>query len=129
VQEADALHRGPRQLRHGVANWLGQLPLRVRLSLLVALALVFVIGATTYWETRTFERVLERELHQTAQSTAEAVADDFELRAEPSTPDELRATLHEFIEAFPALRELTAVSVSDGAAAVLASTSSGDHGE
>jgi two-component system, NtrC family, sensor kinase len=129
VLEADALHRGPRQLRHGVANWLGQLPLRVRLSLLVALALVFVIGATTYWETRTFERVLERELHQTAQSTAEAVADDFELRAEPSTPDELRATLHEFIEAFPALRELTAVSVSDGAAAVLASTSSGDHGE
>ncbi|MGB2713548.1 MAG: ATP-binding protein [Vicinamibacterales bacterium] len=128
MHEGDALYRGHRQFRHGVASWLRQLPLRIRLSLLVALALVLVIGATTYWETRTFERVLERELHQTAQSTADAVADDFELRP-VSTPDELHATLHEFIEAFPALRTVTAVTVTDSAASVLASTSSGDHSE
>jgi signal transduction histidine kinase len=112
-----------------VAGWLRELPLRVRLSLLVALALGLVIGATTYWETRTFERDLERELHRTAQSTAEAVADDFDVQPELSTADELHATLHEFIEAFPALREITAVRINDKAADVLASTSSGDHTE
>jgi two-component system, NtrC family, sensor kinase len=129
VHERETFQRGHWQFRHGVARWLRQLPLRVRLSLLVALALVLVIGATTYWETRTFERVLERELHQTAQSTAEAVADDFELRPEPATPDELHATLHEFIEAFSALRTITAVTVASSGATVLASTSSGDHSE
>jgi signal transduction histidine kinase len=129
VQQADAGHRRDRQLRHAVAGWLRQLPLRVRLSLLVALALVLVVGATTYWETRTFERVLERELHVTAQSTAEAVADDLDLRPELAAPDELHTTLHEFIEAFPALREITAIRVSDEGATVLGSTSSGDHSE
>ena len=127
--ETDTIQRRHSQFRHGVARWLQRLPLRVRLSLVVALALVLVIGATTYWETRSFERALDRELHQTAQSTAEAVVDDFELRGEVPTSDELHTTLHEFIEAFPALRTITAVSVTDTTASILASTSSGDHTE
>jgi two-component system, NtrC family, sensor kinase len=129
VLEGHSQQRRHQQFRHAVARWLQRLPLRVRLSLVVALALVLVIGATTYWETRTFERALERDLHQTAQSTAEAVADDFELRGEPSTPDELHATLHEFIEAVPALRTITVINGTDSTSAVVASTSSGDHTE
>lgn len=129
MPETDIFQRRHWQFRHGVARWLRRLPLRVRLSLLIALALVLVIGATTYWETRTFERVLERELHHTAQSTAEAVVDDFELRPELPTSDELHTILHEFIEAVPALRTITAVSVADSSTTILASTSSGDHAE
>lgn len=101
----------------------------MRLAILVALALLLVIGATTYWETRTFESVLERELHHTAQSTAEAVADDLELRREPLAPAELHAMLHEFIEAVPALRRVTVATFSNPDGEVLASTSSGDHAE
>jgi two-component system, NtrC family, sensor kinase len=122
-----AAQNGARQIRHGVAAWRPAMSLRVRLLVLVALALALVIGATTYWETRTFETALDRELRDTARSTAEAVADDLELRPEPYT--ELDSMLHEFLEAVPALREVTVVSGDGAAARVLASTSSGDHAE
>lgn len=121
--------RAARQIRHGVAGWLRPLSLRVRLALLVALALALVIGATTYWETRTFERALDRDLRNTARSTAEAVVDDLELRPDVPTPAELDLSLHEFLEAVPALRAVTVLTVEGAAASVLASTSSGDHAD
>ena len=121
--------RGAEQIRHGVASWLGSLSLRLRLVLLVALALGLVIGATTFWETRTFEMALDADLRRTAQSTAEAVADGLELHTTTPTTAELHATLHEFIEGVPALRAITVLVKEKSTATVLASTSSGDRAE
>lgn len=119
--------RGVGQIRHGVAGWLAPLSLRMRLMLLVALALGLVIGGITYWETRTFETALDRDLRDTGRSTAQAVADDLELQPEISTDADLHPALHEFLEAVPALREVTVLTGTGADAAVLASTSSGDH--
>jgi signal transduction histidine kinase len=125
--KGSATAREPVQIRHVVAGWLGSLSLRLRLALLVALALGLVIGATTFWETRTFERALESNLRRTAQSTAEAVADGLELHPTTPTVAELHDTLHEFIEGVPALRAITVMTGEGSAAAILASTSSGDR--
>ena len=133
VTSVNAARQAARQIRHGVAGWRPAMSLRVRLAVLVALALAVVIGATTYWETRTFEAALDRSLRETAQSTAEAVADDLELRPEPfmtsvaAGATELDSMLREFLEAVPALREVTIVTGDGSAARVLASTSSGDR--
>jgi two-component system, NtrC family, sensor kinase len=129
VKSVFAAQQGARQIRHAVAAWRPGMSLRLRLVLLVGLALALVIGATTYWETRTFETALDRDLRDTARSTAEAAADDMELRPEPfaTSSTELDSMLREFLEAVPALREITIVTGDGPAAQVLASTSSGDH--
>jgi signal transduction histidine kinase len=119
----------PRQIRHAVASWLGSLSLRARLVVLVVLALALVIGATTFWETRTFERALDGDLRSTGQSTAEAVADGIELHTPAPSIAELHTLLHEFIEGVPVLRVITVLTVEGSRTSVLASTSSGDRAE
>jgi signal transduction histidine kinase len=129
VQETGAQRR-TEQIRHVVAGWLGSHSLRLRLVLLVALALGLVIGATTFWETRTFEKALDTDLRRTARSTAEAVADGLELHATMPTALELHATLREFIEGVPALRGITVLTtLGSTPPTVLASTSSVDRPE
>ena len=129
VVEKPGARRGKEQFRHVVAGWLGSHSLRLRLVLLVALALGLVIGATTFWETRTFEMALDADLRRTGQSTAEAVADGLELHTPAPTASELHATLREFIEGVPALRAITVITTEGSTATVLASTSSGDRTE
>jgi signal transduction histidine kinase len=99
--------------------------LRTRLALLLALAIAFVIGVTTYLQSRVFERAVEGELSEAARLTALAVADDLELREGPLDAGELTQTLREFVETVPELRSITVVTISGGRAIVFASTASG----
>ena len=107
----------------------GALSLRSRLAILVALSTASVIGIEAFLEIRVFERAVERDLIETARLTAVAVADDFELRAEPLDTAALAADLHELVLTAPMLRTLTIVQVSDDAPSVVASTSSGERAE
>src|SRR4026207_403340 len=78
LQPAAAAHRRPTG-----AKLRGALSLRMRLALLVALSTAIVIGIEAFLEIRVFERAVERDLLETARLTALAVADDYELRADP----------------------------------------------
>src|SRR5258705_1245247 len=75
----------------------GALSLRMRLALLVALSTAIVIGIEAFLEIRVFERAVERDLLETARLTALAVADDYELRADPIDAGALSGDLHELV--------------------------------
>ncbi len=115
------------QRRPTGAKLRGTLSLRSRLALLVALSTAVVIGIEAFLEIRVFERDVERDLIETARLTAVAVADDYELRAEPLDTAALAADLHELVLTAPMLRTLTIVQVTDDAPIVIASTSSGER--
>ena len=116
------------QSRPTVANWL--VPLRVRLALLVALVVTLVVTSATYLELRTFEASIGNDLVESAKSTAQSVADNLELRADPANErDEVADTLREFLEAVPSIRVLSAITFDGDQAQVLASTSSAERPE
>jgi two-component system, NtrC family, sensor kinase len=116
------------QSRPTVANLL--VPLRVRLALLVAVVVTFVVTSATYLELRTFESSIGNDLVESAKSTAQSVADDVELRADPvNERDEVADTLREFLEAVPSIRVLSVVTFDGDQAQVLASTSSAERAE
>jgi signal transduction histidine kinase len=112
-----------RHLRHSGAKWPRGLSLRARLSLLVALVIAAVVTALTVLQVRATERTIEQTLVDAARLTAEAVADDLRGRDAPLDADDLRGTLHEFIEANPAVRAISVVTFTDGGFTLLASTS------
>ena len=119
-----------RQARPGVAKLrLGTLSLRARLALLVALAVAVIIGVQAVIEINVFERTVEHDLRETARLTALAVADDFELRAEPVDYQVVAGMLHDFTTTAPSLRAVSIVGVQDGRPSVLASTSSNERPE
>src|SRR5512138_844399 len=100
---------GTGQSRPTVANLL--VPLRVRLALLVALVVTLVVTSATYLELRTFESSIGNDLVDSAKSTAQSVADDLELRADPTNErEEVADTLREFLEAVPSIRVLSAIT-------------------
>ena len=103
--------------------------LRVRLAILVALCTAVVIGIEAFLEIRVFERAVERDLLETARVTAVAVADDYELRADPVDAAALTRDLHELVLSAPMLRTLTVVRITDSTPAVVASTSSEERPE
>jgi two-component system, NtrC family, sensor kinase len=113
-----------------VAGLRSRASLRVRFALAVAAAVAFVIAAAGYFQTRTLERMASDDLLETARLTALAVADELELRQSPPADDdpELVATLHEFIEAAPVVRNISIVS-GDAAPHVIASTSSEERAD
>src|SRR5258705_413195 len=80
-------------------------------------------------ETRVFERAVERDLLETARLTALAVADDYELRADPVDAAALSADLHELVLTAPTLRTLTIVQLDGDTLAIIASTSTGERPE
>ena len=80
------------------------LSLRLRLALLVAAVVAIVIATEGYLEIQMFERDVERDMEATATGTARAVADDVELRPDPM--NSLPATLREFLDASPTLRDI-----------------------
>jgi two-component system, NtrC family, sensor kinase len=119
---------GPSQARPTVANLL--VPLRVRLALLVVVVVTFVVATSTYLELRLFETSIASDLADSAKSTAQSVADDFELRVDPANErDEVADTLREFLEAVPAVRNLSVVTFDADQPTVLASTSSAERPE
>jgi signal transduction histidine kinase len=109
------------QDRHTVAGWPWPRSLRGRLLTLVAAAGILIVGSTTWFELRTFERGVETDIEQAAVGTAESVVDLLEVG---STDDsELTGMLHEFMRAMPAARAISVVAL-DGERQVRASTSS-----
>lgn len=122
--EAGASEVERRQIRPTVAKMLLPKTLRGRLLLMVAVVVALVIGATEYLESRLFERTAINELTRNARSTAFAVADDLELRWPQLDPAAIGETLHDFLEAVPAVRSISVVTVASGRPAVLASTAS-----
>ena len=105
------------------------LSLRMRLALLVALSTAIVIGIEAFLEIRVFERAVERDLLETARLTALAVADDYELRADPVDAAALSADLHELVLTAPTLRTLTIVQLDGDTPVIIASTSTGERPE
>ncbi len=120
---AGAAEDAATQNRPSGAKWPRTISLRTRLALLVALAVALVIGIATVLELQTSEQALRRDLLDAAANTAMAVADDVDVRTQQPAADEIASTLHEFIEAVPAIRSITVVEVSDRGATVIASTS------
>jgi two-component system, NtrC family, sensor kinase len=97
--------------------------LRTRLALLLGLAIALVIGVTTYFQFRVFERAIDDDLSEAARLTARAVADDIELRGGPFTSEGLTQTLREFVETVPEFGSITVVTLNAGKPGVFASTS------
>lgn len=117
------------QRRPTGAKMRAALSLRMRLALLVALSTATVIGIEAFLEISVFEHAVERDLLETARLTALAVADDYELRAEPVDAAALSRDLHELVVTAPTLRTLTIVQVAGETPSVVASTSTGERPE
>ena len=97
--------------------------LATRLSVSVTLAVAVVITLITFVGTLIAQRQLDNDLHETAEVTAFAVADDIELRQEPLDPDILGPVLRSFMNAASDLRSITVFRALDGRPEMLVSTS------
>ena len=103
--------------------------LRARLLLLVATVVAAVLTTSTYFEVRSFERVLEGELMATAERAASAVVVDLKSRGAAVDAADVRDTLNELIEANPALRSLSIFEIIAGNVEIVSSTSSEERAE
>jgi len=117
------------QRRHGVAEWLAGISLAGRLSWLVALIVTTVVAGAAFVEEQSFARSVERDLMDTVESTARAVAADLAARPGPLDPSDIRDTLHDFAAADPVVHAISFVEREDGQAQVLASTSTEERAE
>jgi len=104
--------------------------LRTRLVLAVSLVVTIVIGLQSYLQIRIFERGAEADLREATMLTAQAVADDLELRGESVDAQQIAALLHEFVVTLPPLRSISIVRVDEaGAPVIVGSTSSNERRE
>jgi signal transduction histidine kinase len=102
------------------------LSLRLRLALLVAAVVAAVIAIEGYLEIRTFQQGVQDDFLRAAAATAQAVADDLELRSGPYNESAIQALLHEFVAATPTVRDIAVLIDHGGSLALLARTSSGN---
>lgn len=100
------------------------LSLRLRLALLVAAVVAAVIAIEGSLEIWTFQQSVQDDFLHAAAATAQAVADDLELRTSPYQESEIHALLHDFVVATPTVRDIAALMEQGGALALLARTSS-----
>jgi two-component system, NtrC family, sensor kinase len=108
-----------------LAAWRAALSLRVRLALLVAIVVAAVISIEAFLEIRMFERGGQKDLLDAASATAEAVADELELRRAPHTQADVHAILHEFLVASPTVRDIAAFMKDGDNLTLLGRTSAG----
>jgi len=99
-----------------------RLALGTRLTIYVTLSVAAVITLITFAGTLIAQRQLDKDLRETAEVTAFAVADDIELREAVAT-DTLVPVLRSFMNAAPDLRSITVFRAVDGRAETLVSTS------
>src|SRR6185503_14564441 len=103
------------QERPTEATWRpGLRSIRLRLALAGALIVCIVIGALTAIGLAFAERRLEDDLREEARITALAVADDLELRSDPIGSPSSVTALREFLNAAPAVRDITLYSAESG---------------
>lgn len=114
------------QERPTEATWRrGLRSIRLRLALAGAVLVCIVIGALTAIGLALAERRLEDDLRDEARITALAVADDLELRSDPIGSPSSVATLREFLNATPSVRDITLYAMENGSPrAVLATSAS-----
>jgi two-component system NtrC family sensor kinase len=98
--------------------------LRLRLALMVAVVVAAVIAIEGYLEIRTFQQGMRSDFLQAAAATAQAVADDLELRNWPYRQSEVHALLHDFVAATPPVRDIAVLIEQGGSLGLLARTSS-----
>src|SRR4029434_11326576 len=84
------------------------------MALAGAVVVCIVIGALTAIGLAFAERGLEDDLREEARITAVAVADDLELRSDPIGSPSSVTTLREFLNAAPAVRDITLYSAEHG---------------
>jgi two-component system NtrC family sensor kinase len=112
AQDRPTAARSPRRLALGT-----------RLTIYVTLSVAAVITLTTFAGTFIAQRQLDKDLRETAEVTAFAVADEIELRQEPVAGEPLVPALRSFMNAAPDLRSITVFRAVDGRAETLVSTS------
>jgi len=114
------------QERPSEATWRrGLRSIRLRMALAGALLVCIVIGALTAIGLAFAERRLEEDLREEARITAIAVSDDLELRSDAIGSQSSVTALREFLNAAPAVRDITLYSTENGALrAVLATSAS-----
>src|SRR5262245_5705139 len=100
------------------------LSLRLRLALLVAAVVAAVIAIEGSLETWAFQQSVQDDFLRAAAATAQAVADDLELRTSPYLDSEIHALLHDFAVATPTVRDIAVLMEQGGALAPVARTSS-----
>jgi signal transduction histidine kinase len=104
-------------------------PLRVRLPLLVALVVTFVVGAAGLLELQVFEESVTSDLAETARFTAQNIADDIEIGEDPATRDDLAESLREFTYAVPAIKSISVVTIENHQPVIVASTYSAERAD
>src|SRR3954466_5689943 len=102
------------------AKWRFPLSLRARLALFVALGVAGGGALLSLLQVRLIERIVETQLVDSARATAQAVSDGMRSLDETDVP----GWLHDFIEAEPAGRAISIVSLDNGDSSIFASTSS-----
>src|SRR6266566_4962569 len=101
---------GARPFRHIVAKWRSGLSLRARLALFVAVGVAGIVALLSLLQVRLIERTVETQLVDSARATAGAVADGMRSIDETDVP----GWLHDFIQAEPAVRAISIVSLDNG---------------
>jgi signal transduction histidine kinase len=107
------------------AKWRAVLSLRARLALFVALSVAFVVALLSLLQVRLMERTVEAQLVDSTRATAQAVADGMRSIEESDIP----GWLHDFIEAEPAVRAISIVSLDHADTSIFASTSSQERAD
>jgi signal transduction histidine kinase len=103
------------------AAWPGLRTLRLKLVIAGALWVAIVIGVLTAAGFRIAENRLEEDLRNTAHLTALAIADDIELRTEPFDDAATQATMREFRDAAPTVRDIALFTTEEASRDPLAS--------
>ncbi len=100
------------------------LTLRLRLALLVAAVVAIVIAIEGYLEMRVFQRSVEDDFLRAAAATAQAVADDLELRGGFEQTSQIHTLLHDFLGTTPTVTDIAVLMAADQGLTLVARTSS-----
>ena len=119
-----------RHARPTVANWFRDVSLAARLSLLVALIVFVVVTSVAFLEVRSFEAHIDSDLADAARLAAQSVATTLADQALPIDPLDVRASLHDLVEADPELDAISVVEADElGHTSVFTSTSTEERAE
>jgi two-component system NtrC family sensor kinase len=119
-----------RPIRPTVAKWFQDTSLGTRLSFFVALIVFGVVTSVAYVEVHSFERHIDGDLVDAARLGAQSAADILAEQAPPLDPLDIRDTLHDLVEADPALDAISVIDADEsGHLRVLTSTSTEERAE
>ncbi|HEY7185960.1 MAG TPA: ATP-binding protein [Vicinamibacterales bacterium] len=109
-------------------RWFDRGSLSARVSLLIAVIVTVVVSAVAYLEVQRFDRDIERALEQTARLAAGSAAESVAERDVLDVTD-LRASLHDLVDADPAIDTISILENASTEPRVVASTSTEERAE